>query len=48
MEEEVRAAYTFLSKAEKERKTIPVGLLAGQSFKLFCAITLTTSTPIFT
>ena len=26
-----------LNKAEKERKTIPVGLLAGQSFKLFCS-----------
>lgn len=34
-EEEVRTAYRFLSKAEKERKAISVGLLAGQSFKLF-------------
>lgn len=36
-EEEVRAAYRSLNKAEKERKTIPVGSLAGQSFKLFCS-----------
>jgi hypothetical protein len=36
-EEEVHAAYRSLNKAEKERKTIPVGLLAGQSFKLFCS-----------
>jgi hypothetical protein len=35
-EEEVRALYGSLNKAEKEHKTIPVGLLAGQSFKLFC------------
>ena len=36
-EEEVRVAYRSLNKAEKERKTIPVGLLAGQSFRLFCS-----------
>lgn len=36
-EEEIRAAYRSLNKAEKEGRTIAVGLLAGQSFKLFCS-----------
>lgn len=36
-EEEVRAAYRSLLKAEKELKTIPIGSLAGQGFKLFCS-----------
>lgn len=35
-EEEVRAAYESL-KAQNERKTIPIGLLSGQSFNLFCS-----------
>ncbi|KAL6240248.1 hypothetical protein RBB50_012853 [Rhinocladiella similis] len=36
-EEEVRAAYGSLIRGEKQRETTPVGLLAGQSFKLFCS-----------
>ncbi|KIW41795.1 uncharacterized protein PV06_05408 [Exophiala oligosperma] len=36
-EEEVRVAYRSLNKAEKERKTVPAGPLAGQSFQLFCS-----------
>lgn len=36
-EEEVRAAYRSLLKAEKELKTIPIESLAGQGFKLFCS-----------
>jgi hypothetical protein len=35
-EEEGRVAYESLNKAEREGKTIPVGVLAGPSFKLFC------------
>jgi hypothetical protein len=36
-EEEVRVAYRSLNMAEKECETIPVGLLADQSFRLFCS-----------
>ncbi|KAL2263073.1 hypothetical protein VTK26DRAFT_8298 [Humicola hyalothermophila] len=36
-EEEVRIAYRFLKKARKKGKTIPIGSLAGQEFKLFCS-----------
>jgi hypothetical protein len=36
-EEEVRVAYKSLSKFRKERETVGVGMLAGQSFKLFCS-----------
>ncbi|KAL1853987.1 hypothetical protein Daus18300_011576 [Diaporthe australafricana] len=36
-EEEVRAAYKSLRKAEKEHRTIPVESLASQGFKLFCS-----------
>jgi hypothetical protein len=36
-EDEVRTAYRSLDTAEKEGKTNPIGLLAGQSFKLFCS-----------
>jgi hypothetical protein len=35
-EEEGRVAYESLKKAEREGKPIPVGVLAGQSFRLFC------------
>ena len=36
-EEEVSAAYEPLCEAEEELKTIPIGSLAGQEFKLFCS-----------
>ncbi|RMZ87475.1 hypothetical protein DV736_g5298, partial [Chaetothyriales sp. CBS 134916] len=36
-EEEVRAAYQSLLKAENEHKTILVEALVGQGFKLFCS-----------
>ncbi|EXJ91945.1 hypothetical protein A1O3_00495 [Capronia epimyces CBS 606.96] len=36
-EEEVRVAYRSLSEARKERKRVPAGPLAGQSFQLFCS-----------
>ncbi|EXJ95640.1 hypothetical protein A1O1_00762 [Capronia coronata CBS 617.96] len=36
-EEEVRVAYKSLKTAEKKGTTVPAGLLAGQSFHLFCS-----------